>query len=81
MIEPYHFKSIAKQSHAKLVDTAVNQAMQTITGCLKPTNKLYPLAGIAPPTVQRQVAAEVERGKQESDKLILGILYLDTSPS
>ena len=58
-----------KSSHTKLVDTAVNQAVRTVTGCLKPTpvDKLYPLAGIAPPNVRRQVAAEVERIKQEKD--------------
>lgn len=56
-------------THAKQVDVAVNDTLRVITGCLRPTpvNKLYPIASIAPPNIRRQVAAEVEKFKQEVD--------------
>jgi hypothetical protein len=56
-------------SHAKQVDVAVNDTVRIVTGCLKPTpvEKIYPIAGIAPPKIRREVSAEAERAKQESD--------------
>lgn len=56
-------------AHAKQVDVALNETTRIITGCLRPTptEKLYPLAGIAPPHIRRQVAADIERTKQETD--------------
>lgn len=56
-------------SHAKKVDIAVNDMARIVTGCLKPTpvHKLYPIIGIAPPSIRRDVAADAERTKQETD--------------
>ncbi|XP_062835725.1 CMP-N-acetylneuraminate-beta-1,4-galactoside alpha-2,3-sialyltransferase isoform X3 [Anolis carolinensis] len=56
-----------KSAHAKQVDIALNETCRIITGCLKPTpvDKLYKLAGIAPPDVRREVAANGERNKVE----------------
>lgn len=55
--------------HARLVDTALNDTCRIITGCLKPTpvGMLYPLAGVAPPEVRREVASSIERAKSELD--------------
>ncbi|KAI5696708.1 hypothetical protein M8J77_004874 [Diaphorina citri] len=57
-------------AHCKQVNTAINESCRIITGCLKPTplDKLYALAGIAPPHIRRTVAAEVERSKQSTDE-------------
>ena len=46
------------------------QCMQSVTGCLKPTNveDLYLLAGIAPPDIRRDVCARVEKTKQETNE-------------
>lgn len=56
-------------SHVSKVDTALNETGRIITGCLRPTpvDKIYHLAGIAPPGVRRRAAAEVEKKKQEND--------------
>lgn len=56
-------------THAKKVDVAVNETCRIITGCLKltNTNKLYTLCGIAPPEIRRQVTAEEERKKCNSN--------------
>ncbi|CAG9134999.1 unnamed protein product [Plutella xylostella] len=56
-------------AHAGKVDTALNETCRLVTGCLKPTptDKLYLLAGIAPPAVRRQAAAAKERWKQLND--------------
>lgn len=58
-----------RSAHAKQVDVALNETCRIITGCLKPTplDLLYPLAGIAPPEVRREVACMVEKNKQETD--------------
>ncbi|KAL1448195.1 hypothetical protein WDU94_012261, partial [Cyamophila willieti] len=56
-------------SHAHQVDVALNEAARIITGCLKPTpvDRVYQIAGIAPPNIRRRVAAETERLKQTAD--------------
>lgn len=56
-------------AHSRQVDISVNNTVRITTGCLKPTplDKIYPVAGIAPPEVRRQVAAEIEKGKQQND--------------
>lgn len=56
-------------AHTRHVDIALNESVRIITGCLRPTPvlKIYPLAGIAPPTIRRTVAAEIEKTKQEKD--------------
>ena len=55
-----------RSAYAHLLNPELNQACRAITGCLKPTNvdKLYLLAGIAPPEIRRSVCARVERTKQ-----------------
>lgn len=57
-------------SHAKHVDIALNEAEKIVTGTMKPTpfHKIYPIVGITPPDIRRQVTAETERGKQISDR-------------
>lgn len=59
----------SRSAHAKLVDTALNETCRIITGCLKPTpvQRLYSLAGIAPPGVRRSVASSNERSKLSND--------------
>ncbi|KAI5727952.1 hypothetical protein M8J77_009167 [Diaphorina citri] len=56
-------------AHSKQVDVAFNDTIRIVTGCLKPTpvQKIYPIVGIAPPKIRRQVAAEIERSKQSTD--------------
>jgi len=56
-------------AHAKKVDVALNVTNRLITGCLRPTpvQKVQVLCGIAPPNIRREVAARVEKTKQESD--------------
>ena len=58
-----------RSHHAHVLDSELNTACRAITGCLKPTNvvDLYPLAGIAPPDIRRDVCARVEKKKQESN--------------
>jgi retron-type reverse transcriptase len=58
-----------RSAHAGHVTSALNDTCRIITGCLKPTplNKLYPLAGIAPPEARREVSCNVEKLKQEQD--------------
>uniref|UniRef100_A0A8D8ZP60 Uncharacterized protein n=1 Tax=Cacopsylla melanoneura TaxID=428564 RepID=A0A8D8ZP60_9HEMI len=57
-------------AHAKEVDVAVNAAVRIVSGCLKPSpiEKLYPIVGIAPPKIRREVAAEKEKTKQVEDE-------------
>ncbi|KAI5731039.1 hypothetical protein M8J77_003674 [Diaphorina citri] len=56
-------------THAKHVNVAINESARIISGCLRPTpiSKLYPLIGIAPPDIRREVARDVERKKQIED--------------
>ncbi len=60
----------ARSTHAPQLDPELNQACRSITGCLKPTKveDLYLLAGIAPPTIRRDVCARVERAKQMTNE-------------
>ena len=55
--------------HAAYVDKARNETCRLVTGCLKPTNvdKVRVLAGIAPPSVRREIVARAERTKAETD--------------
>ena len=57
-----------RSAHAKNLDSEPNQACQSVTGCLKPTNveDLYLLSGIAPPTIRIYVCARVKRQKQST---------------
>lgn len=56
-------------AYTKHVDVALNEAVRIVSGCLTPTptEEIYPIVGIAPPTIRRRVAAEFERKKQETD--------------
>ncbi|KAL4113930.1 hypothetical protein QTP88_017480 [Uroleucon formosanum] len=56
-------------THAKKIDIALNTTCRLITGCLRntPMNKVYLLAGIPPPPVQRLISSKIERGKQKRD--------------
>lgn len=59
-----------KSTHAVKVDKALNETCRLITGCLRPTPlvKLYHLAGIAPPDIRREVAANAERTRLVLEK-------------
>ena len=50
-----------RSPHARKVDVAINNALRTITGCLKPTPVFYlpALAGIAPAGLRREAATLV----------------------
>ncbi|XP_055703521.1 uncharacterized protein LOC129802013 [Phlebotomus papatasi] len=54
-----------RSAHTKKVDVALNDTVRIVTGCLKstPVTKLYPLAGIAPPQIRRQVISSKEMSK------------------
>lgn len=47
-----------RSSHTNKLDTALNNALRTVSGCLRatPVNQLPILAGIAPPTLRREAA-------------------------
>ena len=51
------------------LDSELNDACRSVTGCLRPTNveERYLLAGIAPPDIRRDVSARVEKKKQETN--------------
>ena len=58
-----------RSRHTGHVDIALNDTCRIITGCLKatPIPCLYALAGIAPPHIRRNVAANTDRCLQEHD--------------
>lgn len=58
-----------QSSHTKKVDIALNDIIRLITGCLKPTSidKVQILSGIVPPEIRREIAANIEKGKQIND--------------
>ena len=59
-----------RSTHARKLDPVLNASCRSITGCLKPTNvdKVYLLAGIAPPDIRRAVASREEHRKQATDE-------------
>ena len=59
-----------RAAHAKKLEPALNASYRLITGCLKttPTERLYILAGIAPPEIRRNAASKKERQQQSSDQ-------------
>ena len=59
----------ARSHHAHVLDSELNTACRTITGCLNPTNveDIYMLAGIAQPDIRRDICARVDKKKQESN--------------
>ena len=60
-----------RSAHAGKIDSALNDTCRRITGCLKPTplNKVYSLAGIAPPppSIRHEVSSQSERQKCNLD--------------
>jgi len=49
-----------RSTHTKQIDISLNETTRILTGCLKSTvEKLYPLAGIAPPHIRRQIASNI----------------------
>ena len=59
----------ARSTHAKKVDSELNNACRIITGLLRPTPLplLYRTAGIAPPNIRRDINARTEKYRQETD--------------
>ncbi|KAJ4933183.1 hypothetical protein JOQ06_030018 [Pogonophryne albipinna] len=59
-----------RAAHAKKLDPALNASCRIITGCLKstPTDRLYILAGIAPPEIRQNAASKKERQQQSTDQ-------------
>lgn len=59
-----------RATHAKKLDPVLNVSCRLITGCLKPTptDRLYILAGIAPPEIRRSAASKKERQQQAIDE-------------
>ena len=59
----------SRSVHASKLDPALNNACQTITGCLKPTNtsNLHLLAGIAPLEIRRETASRAKTLRQSTD--------------
>ena len=61
----------ARSTQAYKLVFELNSACRAITGCLKPINvdELYLLAGIAPPSMRRDVCVRVENVKQETNEV------------
>ena len=61
----YTYPVWERLAHAGKVNSALNDTCRRITGCLKPTplNKVYSLAGIAPPSIRREVSSQSEQEK------------------
>jgi len=71
----------SRSVHTKQIGTILNESCRLVTGCLKSTllPKIYQHAGIAPPNIRREVAADWERTKAESD--IRYPLHSQTTPN
>ena len=72
-----------RSPHVKKVDTVINTALRTITGCLKPTPVSYlpVLAGIAPAHLRREAATlKLARKAQINNWHILHTATMDTKP-
>ena len=65
----YAYAVWSRSIHTSKLDPALNNACQTITSCLKPTNtsNLHLLADIAPPEIRRETASRAERLCQSTD--------------
>ena len=59
-----------RSAQAAKIDSALNNTCRRITGCLKltPLSKVYSLAGIAPPSIRREVSSQFERQKCKLDQ-------------
>lgn len=69
-VREYACPAWGRSTHTKKVDTALNNSCRIITGCLKntPVEKIYLLAGVAPPYIRRRIATNLEKCKQINDK-------------
>jgi hypothetical protein len=65
----YACSTWARSSHARHVDTALNDTCRIITGSIKsaPTHCLYALAGICPPDIRRTAISNRDRAIQQTD--------------
>jgi len=65
-----------RSTYVKKIDIALNDACRIVTGCLKntPIEKVYLLAGIAPPSIRRLISTNLKRQKQANAR---DILYTD----
>ena len=67
-----------RSSHTKKLDTMLNSAMRTVSGCLRatPVNHLTILSGIAPPTLRREAAvlALFRKAQANEDHLLYRML-------
>lgn len=59
-VAEYAYPGCGKSIHTKQIDTALNETVSIITGCLKPkpVDKLYPLAGIEPPPMRKHISSD-----------------------
>ena len=59
-----------RSAHVGKVDSTLNDICRRITGCPKPTplNKIYSLAGIAPPNNRPEVSSQFEQQKCDLDQ-------------
>ena len=75
----------SRSPHAKKVDTAINNALRIISGCLKPTPVFYlpVLAGIAPAGLRREAAtlALARKAQEHSWHLLHETTTMATPPS
>ena len=75
----------SRSPHAKKVDTAINNALRIINGCLKPTPVFYlpVLAGIAPAGLRREAAtlALARKAQEHSWHLLHATTTMATPPS
>ena len=75
-VEEYAAHVCVRSPHAQKLNTELNSACRAVTGCMKPTNDLYLLAGIAPPDIRRDVCARMERPNR---KPMRPTLYMDNT--
>ena len=63
----------SRSRHTSLVDTSLNDAMRTVTGCLRPTptEQLPVLAGIPPPDIRRKATTLAITLKSEEKEHLL----------
>ncbi|KAJ4948927.1 hypothetical protein JOQ06_020448 [Pogonophryne albipinna] len=71
-----------RAAHAKKLDPALNASCRIITGCLKstPTDRLYILAGIAPPEIRRNAASRKSANNSLLTKDILSLALCQPKP-
>ena len=70
-VEEYAAPVWARSIHAQKLNTELNSACISVTGCLKTTNveDMYLLAaGISPPDIRRYVCARIENTEQETNE-------------